>query len=294
MAPAAWTVTHARIPEHVVPGKRLGRHYRYDSRSAGYPYTWDTSREATAQLWARHISILNQGQVGSCTGNAEEGALGTSPLFEALSPTVRDLLGEMGALKLYSAAEDIDGDGPYPPNDNGSSGDSVNQAAKNMGLISGYLHATTVAAMEAALQNGPVLIGINWYDSFDSPASDGTIAISPDAQVRGGHEVLVRGVDPASLMLHADNSWGTAWGVNGSMQLSYTTMERLLSEQGDCTVPLPLSVPVPPPVPVPADADTHLWQQVYPWTREARSRPDLVMLKSDLLAWARAKGYYGS
>ncbi len=291
--PAAWQVTHAVIPEMVVPGKRLGRRYKYDSRSAAYPYTWDTSQTSVAKLWERILAILNQGNVGSCTGNAEEGALGTAPLYAALQPKDQTALGELGALQLYSAAETIDGDGPYPPNDNGSSGTSVCQAALNAGLISGYLHATTVAAMEAALQKGPVIIGINWYDSFDSPASDGTIAISAGAQVRGGHEVLVRGVDPGAQLLHADNSWGTGWGLHGSMQLSYTTMDRLLGEQGDCTIPLPRTVPAPVPVPVPTDPDVQLWQQVYPWARQARTRPDLSMLKSDLMAWARAKGYYG-
>lgn len=295
-----YVTTRERIPEHVVAGKRLGRNYHYDTRSAGYPFTFDPHKEAVAELWARQIAILNQGDVGSCTGNAEEGAQGTSPLYEALQPSVQLKLGELGALQLYSAAETIDGDGPYPPNDNGSSGTSVCQAAKNAGFISGYLHATTVFAMEAALQNGPVIIGVNWYDSFDSPASNGTIAISPNAQVRGGHEVLVRGVDPVAKILRADNSWGTGWGDHGSMQFSYATMDRLLAEQGDCTVPLPLTAPapvpapVPPlPVPVPTDVDAELWRQVYPWARQPRSRTDLALLKADLLSWARAKGYYG-
>lgn len=287
-SPAAqqWTITWQRIPEHVVPGMRLGRHVKRDSRSALYPYRHDR-REVTAQLWARNIPILDQGDVGSCTGNAETGCLGTDPFWQDL-PAGHPTLNEKEALRLYSAAEDIDGDGPYPPNDNGSTGPSVCQAALNAGLISGYTHASDVTTMAQALQAGPVIVGVNWYDSFDTPASDGTISISPGAQVRGGHEFVVRGVDPSASMFHADNSWGTSWGDQGSMQFSYATMERLFSESGDCTVSVPLSQPAP--VPVPTDPDAALWAVAGPWCAQTRTRPDLVALKAALVAWHAAKG----
>jgi hypothetical protein len=246
-----WEVFHERIPEQVVPGKRLGRHIRHDSRSLAYLHQPEPGRAAVSQLWPRHIPILDQGDVGSCTGNAEVGADGTGPLFDAL-PAGHPALNEAEALRIYSAAETIDGDGPYPPNDNGSSGLSVAQAAKAAGLISGYTHCLAVTAMVSALQSGPVIIGINWYDSFDRPdKSSGLISVSPNAYVRGGHEVLVRGVDVTSQRFHADNSWGTSYGVNGSFQFSWATMSRLLAEQGDCTVLLPLSVPAPVPTPTP-------------------------------------------
>jgi hypothetical protein len=284
-SPAAWTVTHRRIEEHVIPGRRLGRHVKIDSRAAFYPYRHD-GREVAAQLWTRHIGILDQGDVGSCTGNAETGCLGTDPFWGTLAPAGKQLNGERTALALYSAAEDIDNDGPYPPNDNGSTGPSVCQAALNAGLIAGYTHATSVTAMAQALQAGPVIVGVDWYDSFDSPASDGTISISAGAQVRGGHEFVVRGVDPPAKMFRADNSWGVNWGVNGSMQFSYATMERLFAGQGDCTVSVPLSQPPP----TPAGPDAALWAVAGPWCAVTRTREDLVTLKAALESWHAAKG----
>jgi hypothetical protein len=98
--------------------------------------------------------------------------------------------------------------------------------------------------------DGPVILGISWYSSFDTPAADGTVSIAADAYVRGGHEVLARIVDASAQVIGLDNSWGTSWGVDGSFRMSYATLERLLAENGDCTAPEPLKAPAPPaPVP---------------------------------------------
>src|SRR6185437_16448546 len=101
-----------RIPEIVVPGKRLGRHIHLEARMLARPYA-GPRKAITSVQHVRHIPILDQGDVGSCTGNAATGALGTSPVFDAL-PGKHIALDENEALRLYSAAEVIDGDGPYP------------------------------------------------------------------------------------------------------------------------------------------------------------------------------------
>lgn len=238
------TIHH--IEETVVPGKRLGRHVDARLRQLARPYA-GPRKAVTSVTWTRNIPILDQGDVGACTGNAMTGALGTGPLFAALPAGVT--LDENEALKLYSGAEDIDGDGPYPPNDNGSTGPSVAKAAEDDGLISGFTHYTDLDSTLQALMDGPVILGANWYSSFDAPAADGTVSIASDAYVRGGHEVLARSVDTAGQMIGLDNSWGTSYGVGGSFRMSYATLERLLSENGDTTAPQPLKAPAPQPVP---------------------------------------------
>jgi len=246
---AGYTTYRRPIEEQVVPGRRLGRHIHHDSRSLSYPWQ-QTGEDLKDVLLTRHIGILDQGNIGSCTGNAETGALGTDPLYETLPPNRQAGLNEALAQALYSAAEVIDGDGPYPPNDNGSTGLSVCKAALNAGWISGFVHCLSLADVLDALSAGhAVILGTNWYDSMDNPDSSGLVTISPGAQVRGGHEYLARGIDVTNRLVRLDNSWGTGWGDQGSFCYSWDTLQRLLSEQGDGTVSVPLTQPAPVPVP---------------------------------------------
>jgi hypothetical protein len=227
----------------------LGRLVDHDPRSLAYQVVPDGTVQTVR--WARVIAVLDQGQVGSCTGNAAVGHLGTQPEDATLQGLIAAglTLDEAEALKLYSAAEVIDGSGPYPPNDLGSSGLSVAKAAKNAGLISGYLHMTSLNACKTAIQNGPMCIGINWYDGFDNPDASGLVTIS--GSVRGGHEVCVIGYDASTDHWEAVNSWGITYGVSGHFFFSSADFSRLLSEQGDATQFVPLSKPAPVPTPVP-------------------------------------------
>ena len=297
-----WRVEHVIISEQVVPGRRLGRHVIHDSRNRQYP--WVRSGAAPAsQMWTRHGAILDQGNLGSCTGNALTGALECDPCYAALPPA-HPALDESLAVQVYSGAEKIDGGAGYPPEDAGSSGPSAAQAAVNMGLISGYLHCFSLADVLDALQQHPVMIGANWYSSFDSPDSTGLVAVDPGATIRGGHEFLCRGVDVDTQLLHFDNSWGASWGDNGSFSMSYATLDRLLGEQGDATIALPLTVPAPPPVPVPDPvpvptppppvphvdaADATLFRQVRTWVAERHIGTNNTVA-ADLRTWIAAKG----
>lgn len=292
--PDTWVTTYRRIEQHHLPGMYCGRNVRHDSRNRAYP--WRRSQgPLTSQLWPRHIGILDQADVGSCTGEEEVGALGTGPLWDALTAAERMQLTQALAYKIYSAAETLDGDGPYPPQDNGSSGPSAAQAAKNLGLISGYLHCFSLADVLDALETGPVGIGSNWYEGMDNPDSTGLVKIS--GSVRGGHEYLCRGKDVSKQLVFLDNSWGTGWGSSGSFSYSYATLERLLAEQGDGTVSLPLTVtpPAPVPVPVPPGPDTNpdddaLALAITNWSRGRHTGSNAQAAKA-VRAWLHAKGF---
>ena len=243
-------MTYRELPPSHPAAGRLGRHRADHPRNAAYPYIFPAGLAIASVLWARHAPIFDQGNLGSCTGNAICGAVACDPEYGAL-PSGHPALGEAEAVALYSAATRLDPfPGAYPPDDTGSDGTSACQAAKNAGLISGYTHCTTLDVMLAALQAGPVIAGYDWWSSFDYPAPDGTIELAPGAYIRGGHETLIRGCDTAAEVLLADNSWGTSWGDAGSFRIPYAVMSRLLADGGDCNVPLPLTATPPVPIPV--------------------------------------------
>lgn len=259
-----------RIPEIVIEGKRLGRHVNHDPRSKRYPYAVRSADFAglNSVKHNRFIPVLNQGDLGSCTANAGEGAAGTAPLFDAIpvNNPYRPLTAASGAdydenqaVRLYSRATEIDDFlGSYPPDDTGSDGLSVAKAMKESGLISGYQHAFDLPTALAALQSGPVLLGCYWYDSFDTPDSSGLIEITRDASIRGGHEVVLDELDTERDLVWFTNSWGSAWGVRGRACMSWETLQKLLEQDGDIVVPLPLTVPAPTPVPDPGKPDWYV------------------------------------
>ena len=268
-------MTNYLIAEEQVSGRRLGRNVNHDVRSLRFLVS-SPARELKSTEHERVIPVLDQGDLGSCTGNAAVGALGTKPLYDAL-PSGHPALDEDLAVKVYSAATSLDPfDGEYPPTDTGSDGLSAAKACKNLGLISGYLHATSLEAMQNALQDTPVIVGVNWYEGFDNPDSNGLVSVS--GKVRGGHEFEVVGVDMEQQRFHAINSWGLGFGKDGHFWFSFDSMTRLLSEDGDCTQLVPLSVPAPGPTPTPTDVTfPGATAEVEARIRAAASRADLSL-----------------
>src|SRR5215831_11694597 len=83
---------------------RLGRHVCHDSRSLNYAYL---PREAKPKhkstLWTSQAPPLNQGELGSCTGNSEAQWLNTN----FASPTLKKVhnaqyMVESDAVHIYS------------------------------------------------------------------------------------------------------------------------------------------------------------------------------------------------
>lgn len=225
------------IDEHLVEGKRLGRHVEHDPRSRDYAYE-ATAGALVAVEHTRHGSIFDQGQLGSCTGNAACGARNTEPLWNSDD----HVIAEAGAVDVYSLATRLDGtrDGYYPPTDTGSTGLAVAKAMKQEGMIGSYQHAFDMAAALTALQHGPVITGVAWYEGFDNPDANGLVKIA--GQIRGGHEIVARGYEPgqaadgSDALIKLDNSWGTSWGLNGSFFWTVATWQKLLNQQGDVTI----------------------------------------------------------
>jgi hypothetical protein len=137
-----------------------------------------------------------------------------------------------------------------------------------------------------------VVEGFLSHNCFDQYSS-GLMQISPGAQVRGGHEPMLRGCDAEAKTVYGDNSWGTSWGIDGgSFAMSWDTLDRLLHEEGDGTVSVPLTAPAPVPVPPqpkpPADADTQLWTDTRQFAEHPASQHHVAR---SLRTWYAAKGF---
>jgi len=234
---------YRRYDEDVHPGMRLGRNLWLDARSLAYMIENNAgamTKPLSDQHWTRELAILDQGDLGSCTGNAGTGALGTQPFYDAIGRSVLTDAhdterAEKFAIQLYSDATVIDGyPGAYPPEDTGSSGLAICQVLRSRGTIAGYRWARTPYGLLQLLQNGPVLQGMPWYEAFFTPDAQGFIDSGPweSSDLAGGHEIEAVGceIDTAdvfnSVIIYA-NSWGTGWADNGYFRMRLRTYEKL-------------------------------------------------------------------
>jgi hypothetical protein len=245
-----------RQDEHHIAGKRLGRHLEHDPMSKAFSVDM-TGHLDTATFhstsWEVQCDAFDQGEIGSCTGNAMGALLMTGPFAETTRKIAERDITEAECIELYKLATTLDRiPGEFPPEDTGSSGLAVAKAAKKMGLISAYHHAFTMRAALKALQSGPVITGFGWYDSFDEPDADGFVYVKPGSVVRGGHEVMVHkliiehlrngDIDEEISYIELRNSWGLGFGINGDFKMSLKTWRYLMKEYGDITVPQLLQI----------------------------------------------------
>jgi len=244
-------------PVAVSADPRLHRSVHHDSRSRAFAYDTSELRKGTgivSVVHARNIPILDQGRVGSCTGNAGIADLATDPMFAGLAGHVLTKSGytldQPGALRLYSAAQFLDGNGRYPPNDRGSNGLSIAKALKTAGLISSYRHTFTRDDALLAASQHPFISGMNWYTQMFHPDVDGRVRLS--GALAGGHEVMCREIDAPNQRVWFDNSWGANWGAEGRFYLTFEDFGTLLQQRGDVTFLMPAEPIVePPPAPAP-------------------------------------------
>ncbi len=188
------------------------------------------------------LQALDQGAVGSCTGNAVAQCLSTQPFGLALT--------EEDAVRCYTRATQLDAiPGEYPDYDTGSTGWAAMTAAMEAGWVKGFARADNVYQVLLALQTRPCVTGDDWYGGDDAPDSRGLT--KPLGVILGGHEILIAGcelVRRANNLLDLDasclvlrNSWGN-WGVpiagaTGYFRWALNHFAARLATGGDCHVP---------------------------------------------------------
>jgi hypothetical protein len=239
-------MTHTiTITRYDASDPRLGRHVCHDSRSLGYEFLPRTTRpRKKSTFWDSGAGPLQQGSLGSCTGNSVAGWLNTHFADDLREHTHRAAyMTEKDAVAIYSLGTRMDNyPGSYPPQDTGCDGLSVAKAAAKMGYLDRYTHTFGFAAMQAAVETTPVICGTVWTQSMYTP-NNGLVKVGRlvDSNIVGGHEYLCVGVDWAEDVMLFRNSWGDQdeWPgckPGGYFAVGFADFQKLLAHQGDVTV----------------------------------------------------------
>lgn len=208
-----------------VEDPRLGRLKQWDARSRNFPIrTLLPDKPLRSYTWSCG-TVLDQGNVGACVGFSWAHEL-------AARPKIHPADNRLG-MTLYHSAQELD---EWPgSNYEGSSVLGGAKAVQRAGYLREYRWAFGIQdALGAIAFRGPVVLGINWYSRmFD--VVDGFVRVG--GSIAGGHAILARGVNvrTESVLLH--NSWSPSWGVHGTARISFSDLERLLREDGECCVP---------------------------------------------------------
>ena len=256
------------IPLEEAPGLpyRLGRSVHHDPRSRGFPFSAPTVALVSV-AWPRAVAIFDQGDLGSCTGQAAAGWLATrTATRDGVTAWEGRPVDEPLARDIYSDATRIDPfSGAWEPDDTGSDGLSVVKVLQRMGVVERYEHCFDLSSVLAALQIGPVLVGTAWHRDMFWPDDRGLVRATGD--VVGGHEYLLTEYDAAAQEVIFANSWGPGWGQHGYGRMTTGTLMLLLDDDGDATVPYaPVTAPPEPPPP-PAPAPSSFWDWLLAWLR---------------------------
>jgi C1A family cysteine protease len=200
--------------------------------------------------------IEDQGQLGSCTGNAIAGALeflemkdqvpfiDLSRLFiyyneRVMEHTVKSDAGAQIRDGIKSVAKQgvcSEKKWPYRISKFATKPTAACYKEALKHRITVYQRLVTVDEMRACLADGyPFVFGFTVYESFESQAVAQTGVAQmplPDERVLGGHAVLGVGYDDAGQRFIVRNSWGTGWGQQGyfTMPYAYLANRHLASD----------------------------------------------------------------
>lgn len=247
------------------PTMRLGRNVNHDPRN--WYYLSPTPPVPPQDVKHKFmLPPLDQGNLGSCTGNAMTHCLMTDKFWVALNTRQQGSLDEVTAVDIYALGTQLDGfPGQYRPTDTGCDGPSVSKAGQQMGYSNGYTHAMGLNNVLVALIDRAGITGTPWYNSMFTPDKDGRVHVEKASGLAGGHETCVFGVDVARRRVWIRNSWGPAWGGDstsemvGCFYITWEDYDSLLHDDGDFTQPVPLTALEPMPKP-PAPAALYVPQ----------------------------------
>ena len=208
--------------------------------------------------------VYDQGQVGSCTGNAIAGAFEfaqkksmltdfmPSRLFiyyneRAMEHTTDQDAGAQirdGIKSVVKLGVPPESDWPYSENLSVVTEkpkalaytDALQHKVIAYHRISGRTSSGALALMKSCLADGyPFVFGFTVYAYFESDkmAKSGVLPMPKKGEeIVGGHAVMAAGYDDKKKAVLVRNSWGTDWGIKGYfwMPYDYISSSKLASD----------------------------------------------------------------
>lgn len=206
--------------------RKFARVFRPDRRDAQFAVS---PRRTNRRFRYWHSPRVNdQGSRPSCVGHAWCHWLATSPRPAHLQG---DYLYQLCKFQDEWEGENYDGT-------------SVRAGAKichGVGILSAYQWARSKDALVyTLLEQGPVVVGTNWYAGMDRPDASGLITSS--GRVRGGHAYLADGANIDVGLARVKNSWGKGWGEAGRAWITIDDLWQLIKDQGEACLGLKANV----------------------------------------------------
>jgi hypothetical protein len=220
--------------------RTFDRLQQFDERSRNFSIAEVVTAVEPRKRYWNPGTVLDQGREGACVGFGW-----TTELISSPKPFKVDFdKGNNYALDVYHRARQLD---PWEGED--YEGTSVLAGAKVLqerGYIKNYRWAFGIEQVrDALIAEGPVVLGVNWYDGMYETRPSGLVTI--EGPVVGGHCITLTGYNPRARLagekgyhegFRWKNSWGTSYGVNGLGFIKIEDLARLLNEGGEACVPM--------------------------------------------------------
>ena len=212
----------------------LGRHVEHDTRSRAFSFAPREDTAIRTKVWRRYGKVLDQGNVGACTGFAAAHAMNLLPNHVRHERIMKNADG----LAIYTRATQLDEfRGQMPEQDTGSSGNAACKALLERGDITEYRWAFGFDHLLQSLMHSPVMVGTWWFEDMFYPDARGVVR--PTGRRVGGHEYVCTGVESLTgQVLSFQNSWGKDWGKGGRFYMTFSSFRALLHDDGDAVIPV--------------------------------------------------------
>jgi hypothetical protein len=171
---------------------------------------------------------LNQGSTSQCTIYSVKQCALTGPnVIKTFSATEQEMYEWCQRNDAWPGSETV------PPTYKGTSTRASGRAAVLFGIATRYLWCFSIDDIIRALQLGPVVIGMDWWEHMSRPDKNNFIHIG--GQRQGGHQIEISGYNRSrsETKFRLPNSWGNGWAVNGMCWASFSTIGDSMDNGGE-------------------------------------------------------------